>query len=431
MYPNHMNERSPLRILDQSLHGGLGAGDVGVVMSRAGVGKTAFLVQVGLDGLMRDHNVLHVSVGQSVNHVRAWYEALFKDLAESTSLETTLEELSEHHIIHTFAPGTHVQSARIEALIQQYKKQTDFHPSIIILDDWGWTGDEAVRTSELRQLRASVQHYRTALWISAQTHRSTTPSELNSVPPPCESFADLLEVVVFLEPYAGANVSVRVLKDRDNLPPLESPLDLDPDTMRLITGEKHRSPPVALPPTEYTLLSGGAAGAETEFGLCAERWRLQEQNFSFAGRNATRERGLIELSEAELRQGDVSPAYVEAQLRRSFPKTEQFQKMLQSIWHQVATAGEIFVVGLILPDNTVNGGTGWAAELGRHFKKTVHVYDQERKHWYLWVDDQWAPQERPTISRTRFAGTGTRFLSEAGRQAISDLFQDTFGSPSK
>ena len=39
-------KRSPLRILERSMHGGLGAGNIGILASRKGVGKTACLVHI-------------------------------------------------------------------------------------------------------------------------------------------------------------------------------------------------------------------------------------------------------------------------------------------------------------------------------------------------------------------------------------------------
>src|SRR5215813_14939012 len=87
MYAKDVNEHSPLRILERSIHGGLGKGNLGVVMARAGVGKTACLVQIGLDDLMRGRDVLHVALGQSLEHVQSWYDALFDDLAARTHLE--------------------------------------------------------------------------------------------------------------------------------------------------------------------------------------------------------------------------------------------------------------------------------------------------------------------------------------------------------
>ena len=54
MYRKEINEQSPLRILEQSSHGGLGRGNLGVVMARAGENKTAFLVHIALDDLLRN-----------------------------------------------------------------------------------------------------------------------------------------------------------------------------------------------------------------------------------------------------------------------------------------------------------------------------------------------------------------------------------------
>jgi KaiC/GvpD/RAD55 family RecA-like ATPase len=409
----------------------LGAGHLGVVMSRAGVGKTAFLVQIGLDDLMRQRQVLHVSLGQSVEHVQSWYYALYDDLARQTELENRdaiRAEVGRRSVIQAYPQETHLDVAKLEEVVNLYAKHASFEPAAILVDGWSWEGAEGTRASELEGFKAIARRLGAELWMSAMTHRSVTLEHPTSIPAPCARLQGLIDVGVFLEPHEGANVAVRILKDHDNAEVSETHLELDPDTMRLVEEDVDRRTPVALPPSQYTLLSGAAKGAEAEFGACAEKWGMSEVNFSFAGRTPARRRGLYELSDTELKQGEVSPSYVEAQLHRSFPQTPQFQKMLQTIWHQVATAGEVFVVGLILPDNTVNGGTGWAAELGRHFKKPVHVFDQEKKAWFTWRDGGWQLEERPRITRTRFTGTGTRFLTEEGRQAIVDLFNDSFGT---
>ena len=145
---------------------------------------------------------------------------------------------------------------------------------------------------------------------------------------------------------------------------------------------------------------------------------MNEIHYSYPGRPAARTRGIIELSEDELERGSVSEAYIKAQLHRSFPKTELFQRLLKTIWHQVATAGEVFVVGEIVEDQTVKGGTGWGAELARHFHKRLHVFDQTKNSWYRWTETNWEKVDAPKIQKTRFTGTGTRELSESGRQAI-------------
>ena len=179
--------------------------------------------------------------------------------------------------------------------------------------------------------------------------------------------------------------------------------------------------------SSYTLLSGGANGAEAEFGACAERWGLTEANYSFPGRGAVRSRGLIELSEEELKLGDVSSAYLKAHMHRSYPDTPLFRRVLQSIWHQVNTAGEVFHVGQLQADNTARGGTGWAVELAKHWGKPVYVFDQDRHAWFRWQEHEWVEVATPTITRDRFTGTGTRFLNDAGKEAIHQLFENSFG----
>jgi hypothetical protein len=199
--------------------------------------------------------------------------------------------------------------------------------------------------------------------------------------------------------------------------------------MRLLDERSPHTKAEDLPVEAHVLLSGGASGAEEEFGACAVRWGMREENYSFEGHQVSRSRGLRLLSDAELRDGDVSLAYVSATMHRTYHQNPAIRKVLQSIWHQVRSAEEVFIVGTIQRDDTVKGGTGWAAELARHQQKPVHVYDQERRSWFTWSTTArtWQPS-KPTIEHTRFTGTGTRTLTDEGRSAIVDLFQRSFGT---
>ena len=58
------------------------------------------------------------------------------------------------------------------------------------------------------------------------------------------------------------------------------------------------------------LFSGGAPGAEAEFGACAERHGIEEVNFTFDGHKMDRHRGVRVLNHEELQAGDVSLEYV-------------------------------------------------------------------------------------------------------------------------
>ncbi|MCJ7610642.1 MAG: hypothetical protein MUP19_00135, partial [Candidatus Aminicenantes bacterium] len=87
MVKQELIARSPLRILEQSLSGGLGKGNIGVLAARKGVGKTACLVHIATDKLFQDKPVIHVSYASRVDHIITWYEDIFKELARQKDLE--------------------------------------------------------------------------------------------------------------------------------------------------------------------------------------------------------------------------------------------------------------------------------------------------------------------------------------------------------
>lgn len=179
-------------------------------------------------------------------------------------------------------------------------------------------------------------------------------------------------------------------------------------------------------PEDCILFSGGAAGAEAEFGAAAERRGIDEVNFSFDGHKDARTRGIRKLTHEELLQGDISLAYVSKLMHREYRNTVLFKKVLQTIWHQVNSGQEIYVVGKILDDNTVKGGTGWPAEFAKLCNKPLFVFDQDRNGWFEWSGEAWREHDGPVIQHIHFTGTGTRFIEDNGRKAIEALFARSF-----
>ncbi len=180
-----------------------------------------------------------------------------------------------------------------------------------------------------------------------------------------------------------------------------------------------------LDPKQCVLFSGGLKGTEAYFGALAEQYGIEEVTFTFEGHPVERLRGLRVLTHEELQKGDVSLAYVSKLMNRRYPETEYFKRVLQTIWYQVNSAQEIFVVGTILPDGTVKGGTGWGAEFAKLCNKPLFVFDQPQARWFHWQQDEWKKAE-PVIGHTHFCGTGTRFLDETGKQALARLFERSF-----
>src|SRR3954464_2255335 len=184
-------------------------------------------------------------------------------------------------------------------------------------------------------------------------------------------------------------------------------------------------------PDEEILFSGGAAGAEAEFGACAERHGIEEVNFTFEGHKIARHRGVRVLNHEELQSGDVSLGYVSRLMHRRFADAPTIRRILQTLWYQVNSGQEIYVVGAILPDDTVRGGTGWGAEFAKLCNKPLYVFDQDRDGWFRWSGEAWElATEGPTITHPHFTGTGTRSLRANGKSAIDGLFTRSFKTTS-
>lgn len=178
--------------------------------------------------------------------------------------------------------------------------------------------------------------------------------------------------------------------------------------------------------SEYTLYSGGLRGAEAEFGAAAEKWNIGEINYSFEGHLIERNKNVEMLSEEDLKRGDISMEIVSQRMGRNYSRVDKIRKVMQSIFHMINSGYQVFVVGKILADKTVKGGTGWGVELAKLFNRPLSVFDQETNRWYKWENSSWVKDE-PVISNKTFSGTGTRYLTEEGKKAINDLFEKSFG----
>lgn len=439
MYRKEMNELSPMRVFEKSICGGLGRGKLGVVVAPPGIGKTALLVQIALDDLLRERRVLHISYEHAVDDIRAYYSAIFHDLSASSKLDEAAAvkvDVEQHRLLFSLssyaesAPasqrGGRTSVSKLLEVVGFARSYAHFEPDVVVIDGFelGTGGEQA-----LRALGNLAQELDAEVWISARADDTALGSV--RLPPLLEQLSSLVDVVVGLRP-AQDVVHLRLLKDHDNqnLAPLE--LRLDPHTLRVLdedvapVSERHSDP------RQFKLVSGGSIGAEAEFGACAERWGLSEVNYSYEGhRSLQRRRGVRVLDEAQLRKGDFSLVYVSRRLGRSLSDVSQVRDVLRTIWHQVTEARQVFMIGMIQEDGTLRGGTGWGAELARLWGKPLFVFDQQKRAWFTWNGKAWEYVSQPTITREVFAGIGTQQLNDDGRSAIHELFARSFGEEPK
>jgi hypothetical protein len=179
-------------------------------------------------------------------------------------------------------------------------------------------------------------------------------------------------------------------------------------------------------PKNCTLYSGGLKGAETTFGEAAEKYGVNEVIYTFEDHKLFRDKNSVILSQEELERGDISMELASRMLNRTYYETEKIRKVLQTIFHMVNSGHQVFVVGSIQDDDSVKGGTGWAVQLAKIFNRPLHVFDQPSEKWFTWKNG-WQ-EDTPRIRYDTFVGSGTRYLSDAGRLAIEQLFTDSFSA---
>lgn len=415
--PQETFDRSPMRIVAQHLDGGLAPGQVGVVVARPGVGKSTIVAHIGLDALLHEVSVLHVSMRDTVDHVRSYYDEIFQALARTRNLRDRAQVMvaaERRRMIHSYLDRQFTVE-HLRGNLAMLKDVAHFEPKLVLVDG---LEDKQVRAL-MAPIRALARDLDVVVWVALRS-KAEEHDDLDAW------LFDSADVGVKLEPDDHL-LKLTVLRSRDHTA-TTLPARIDPTTM-LVEGtaeDAGAATPLSPRPTDCTLYSGGANGAEAEFGVEAERWGVNEVNFTFEGHPQARNRGRYELSPRELAAGDVSLVYVSRRLNRTYSEGSLIRRVLQTIWHMVSRSQQVFVIGEIQDDGTVKGGTGWSVELARMWNKNLWVYDQEKKGWYRWDGSEWAPGT-PVIESIHFTGTGTRYLTDDGKRAVADLFERSFG----
>jgi len=231
MYRKELNERSPLRLFEHSINGGLGRGNIGVVVARHGIGKTAFLVGIALDEAMRGRKALHVSLDKTVDHLREFYDEIFMDLAHSAHLEDLPAErlaMERNRIIHTYA-GKSFTIHKLGHSINFLKEYARFDPACLILQGFDF---ERATLADMEAFRQLAGEFNAEMWMSAVTHRGV-PSNEHGIPQPVAKLASAIAVIVQMADHSDG-VQLSLLKDHDNPNVAKLTLALDPSTMLLV-----------------------------------------------------------------------------------------------------------------------------------------------------------------------------------------------------
>jgi len=127
---------SPLKILEKSSRQRLGQGNLGVLVARAGVGKTACLIHIAFDKIFRQKKLVHISLEEGPEKVASYYNVIYYDLLKALHIDDDYEYrvLMERNRMTLAYLNQSFDLNRLEANLKNLTERLDFKPDTLIVD---------------------------------------------------------------------------------------------------------------------------------------------------------------------------------------------------------------------------------------------------------------------------------------------------------
>lgn len=182
------------------------------------------------------------------------------------------------------------------------------------------------------------------------------------------------------------------------------------------------------------LLSGGASGADNEFGIVAYNHGHQVVHWSFEGHKSASKKFVYTLPAEQLKEADPYIIRANKSVLRTFPtKSESTNNLIRRNYYQVKWVDSVYAVSRL--DNNlsllkIDGGTAWACQMyvDRFLfdqepieKCNLYLFDQISNKWLQWKR-AWIVIDKPPAPTSVYAGIGSRKITEEGINAIKNLY---------
>jgi len=237
MILSELIQRSPIRIFEQSIHGGLKPGEIGIIASPNGVGKTSVLVQLALDKLLQGKKVIHVSFTQHIHYVPVWYEDIFDEFISKKNLENAADiknDLVKNRVLMNFNQDGITKDQIIRSL-RAMIIEGGFKAEAIIIDGFDFS-----RTDKESDLQASIANVKTfatemgvSVWYSCSVKDEGPQYDKENIPLVIGNFANIIDVVIVLQPKPD-HIELSISKDRNSVISKSMAMKLDPKTLLIL-----------------------------------------------------------------------------------------------------------------------------------------------------------------------------------------------------
>ena len=194
-------QATPWEVINELTDGGLGKGELGVMVAPAGIGKSWALMNVGADAVKRGKTVLHYTLELNEAYVGLRYDSVITGIANQNlkhyqeDIKDQLEKLNGELIIKHYPTKTvSVMGIRshVEKCIMQGKK-----PDVIIVDYADLLrGHGQEKRHELEgiyeDLRGMAGEYEIPVWTASQANRSALEEDIIDASKISESYGKVM-----------------------------------------------------------------------------------------------------------------------------------------------------------------------------------------------------------------------------------------------
>ena len=194
---------TPWDIINELMQGGLGAGELGVIVSPAGIGKTWVLSAMGAYAISQKLNVVHYTLELNEAYVGLRYDSIFSGF-EGQNLKYHKEEVMERifkldgKLTIKYYP---TKSCTVNTLSAHLKKAMTFGEKIdMVIVDYADIMRDIHKTREMRHalgniyedLRGMAGEFQIPIWTASQANRSALDEDVIEASRVAESYAKVM-----------------------------------------------------------------------------------------------------------------------------------------------------------------------------------------------------------------------------------------------
>ena len=232
-------------IINEIMDGGLGKGELGVIVAPAGVGKTWCLQAIGASGVKQGLSVIHYTLELNQSYVGLRYDTVFSRIPTTNikyykeEVEKKIKKLKGNLLIKYF-PTKSIGVQGIEAHLKQVEIQ-GIIPDLVIVDYADilrgvGTERRFVLENVYEDLRGLAGEVDIPIWTASQANRSSLEEDIIDATKVSESYAKVMiaDFVVSLsrkvEDKIANTARLHIIKNRFGLDGVTYPATMNPTT---------------------------------------------------------------------------------------------------------------------------------------------------------------------------------------------------------